>query len=458
MKTIFFLTVKFTENIFRAKLFSTLRLKSAILIGVCVLLNIFHSSGQTNINSLGVGGMVTETFSGVATGGFGADNAVNASTDNTTFPNWYIANTAANANFIYNSALTTADNTGSHYFFNLSGDKSLGMRASNGEPNLYTGWRLRNNTGVAVSSFYVSYYGEQWTIAENETPADVYHINNFAFSFKQGATVTTLNSGYTNVPALNFTQLHSCTLAVCTGTSLQRVVLNGNLASNKTLVQGCVDVAIPAGEEVMLQWYEANNPANDHHLQLDDLTVRFYDIGCVIVLPVDLISFNAEKKDKNALITWESIAEYDLQAYVVEHSNDGFNFDEVAELKPFNLNELEKYEVVDLNPSAGLHYYRLKIIDYNGQITYSAVRAVNFDSSTENPVIFMDDAGYLNVIQTNENDYLEANIYSINGQLINSFNLNGNNEKINPGLLSYGIYVLELKGNVKTYNQKIVIR
>lgn len=407
---------------------------------------------------MGAGGTYSENFSGIVTTGFGADNSANTWVDNTTLTGWYLTNETTNS-FIYNSVLTTADNVGRNYLFELSGDKSIGFRASGTSPNdnLYIGLRLLNNTGAAATSFYLTYYGEQWTIAENESPADVYHINNLAFSYQQGATVTSLLTGaYTNVTALNFIQLHSCTLAVCTGTSAQRVVLDGNLSSNRTLVSGCVDVNIPNGQEIMLRWHDTDNSANDHHLQIDDIGVGFYNVACAIVLPLELLSFDAYIADQKALIKWSTFSETNLEAYIVQHSIDGFVFDDVAEIKPFNRNQHEVYELYDNRPLSGTNYYRLKTIDGNGEARYSTIRMVDFEYSEDKPLVYLDTEGFVHFKQKNADDFNQLTMFDPAGQQIQQFPIQSTEQRFELNNLPEGIYLLQALGKNRSYAQKVL--
>lgn len=92
-----------------------------------------------------------------------------------------------------------------------------------------------------------------------------------------------------------------------------------------------------------------------------------------VPLPVEYLSFNAFCQETIVTITWQTASETNNLGFLVEKSNDGFNW--------FNLqfvngngttNAINKYNVIDDNPFE-INYYRIKQIDNNGETSYSNV-------------------------------------------------------------------------------------
>jgi hypothetical protein len=70
------------------------------------------------------------------------------------------------------------------------------------------------------------------------------------------------------------------------------------------------------------------------------------------------------------------------QSFVVERSTDGKNFTAVGTVAAAgNYAGAKSYTYTDANAQTGANYYRLKMIDIDGQFTYSPVKTVNFDGS-----------------------------------------------------------------------------
>jgi len=73
--------------------------------------------------------------------------------------------------------------------------------------------------------------------------------------------------------------------------------------------------------------------------------------------------------------------------YIVERSIDGTNFELLAEFK--NTGTTENYfNTIDEAPELGANYYRLKEVFEDGNISYSSIKAVNFEVDLEAISIF----------------------------------------------------------------------
>jgi hypothetical protein len=83
-------------------------------------------------------------------------------------------------------------------------------------------------------------------------------------------------------------------------------------------------------------------------------------------------------KNKGA-ISWPSLKYIKVRRYELEKSADGVNFSYVT-AKPGNAGKAANYSVNDEYLFEGANYYRLKIIDKNGNVGYSKV--TSFDRST----------------------------------------------------------------------------
>lgn len=94
-------------------------------------------------------------------------------------------------------------------------------------------------------------------------------------------------------------------------------------------------------------------------------------------LPVELISFKAQKVGEIVVIKWGTFSELNSDKFIVERSTDGVNFEEILQTRGAgNSSEILHYEGVDINPKEGINYYRLKQIDFDGKFEYFTTVAV----------------------------------------------------------------------------------
>ena len=98
-------------------------------------------------------------------------------------------------------------------------------------------------------------------------------------------------------------------------------------------------------------------------------------INRVPPLPVDMISFNAEKSGNNINLLWTTATETNNQEFDVLRSIDGKSFVKIGTIAGNgNSNSLINYTYTDKTLlSAKVIYYRLKQLDYNGKFAYTDI-------------------------------------------------------------------------------------
>jgi hypothetical protein len=95
-----------------------------------------------------------------------------------------------------------------------------------------------------------------------------------------------------------------------------------------------------------------------------------------------LVDFDAAKVSKGVQLTWTTKNELNTTIFTVERSVDkGITFSPVG---GFTSSSQGTYSLMDNDPLNGTDEYRLKLMDIDGNITYSAVQSVNYLNSTSN--------------------------------------------------------------------------
>ena len=187
------------------------------------------------------------------------------------------------------------------------------------------------------------------------------------------------------------------------------------------------------------------------------------DMGAVeyaSVLPVTVKSFTAKLANNRTQLNWTVGTEDNVRGYVIERSQNGVDFDKVAELKASKANT---YTTVDAAPQVGLNYYRLKTIDNDGTSSlYGSLQTVKVEALTAQGVKIYPNPvqdGNVNVMMTG----YPAGSYSY--KLVNTagkvvqqgqVNFDGVNAVTFTTNASAGLYVLSLaNGNVKVQTKLI---
>jgi hypothetical protein len=408
--------------------------------------------GQAPFVALGTA--YSQDFNGL-TGG--TDGAAYSWTQNTTLTGWYVdeqlttaSNTCCDDQPILETSIASPNNGGSVYICgDASSDRSLGSRSAGSTGTCRIGVRLVNNTGSAITSLYVDYVGEQWSIAENQT-----NVNTIEFSYQVGATITSLTAGtWTNAPALNFTQIYTSSQSsgmggsACGGTSSQCLGLNGNAAANRIRISGCITVSIPVGQEIMLRWTDVNDAANDHHMQIDDVNVWPFDIACAVILPVEWLSVSGEVRNDGNNILWSTATETNNHFFDVERSLDGVNFYQIGRVQGSgNSSQTNRYSLMDYNGTAhGTYYYRIKQVDYNGSFSYSDIVILDRNETLQAQAWY--DGNYV-TLQLPVDQYSRYELYSADGKLISRGE--GSGKVYFPETLAFGIYFVHVHTGAQT--------
>ncbi|MGH2523295.1 MAG: hypothetical protein ACRDH2_12390, partial [Anaerolineales bacterium] len=142
-------------------------------------------------------------------------------------------------------------------------DRALGSVGA-GTSSFAWGMRLKNNTAGTINSVKVTFTGEQWRVSTDTREQPVRF--SYLVSPNPITTFTADETGYAKVPYLNFIS------PVYTGAN---TALDGNVAANRVTNVLRLKVAIAPGQEIMLKWFDENDPQFDHALGID-VSVKFY--------------------------------------------------------------------------------------------------------------------------------------------------------------------------------------
>jgi hypothetical protein len=95
--------------------------------------------------------------------------------------------------------------------------------------------------------------------------------------------------------------------------------------------------------------------------------VRFLNIITNGALPVELLYFEGKKAGNSNYLEWATATEHNSSHFVVEKSDDGFNWDKIGQLPSAGNSTQEiHYDLTDNNVSPVYNYYRLKQFDIDG--------------------------------------------------------------------------------------------
>ncbi len=171
------------------------------------------------------------------------------------------------------------------------------------------------------------------------------------------------------------------------------------------------------------------------------------------VLPLKLLSFTARKQDKTNLLNWATAQEINVDRFEIERSTIGRDFSKIGVVSSESaVGSTHKYSFTDYSPLTTAHslYYRLKMVDKDGQSTYSPIRQININHSTLNIAIFPNPAkdNLQMQIESDKKSLLQLHVLSGDGKVLSSKSIVANEgsslQSIHISSLSKGSYFLKV--------------
>jgi glucose/arabinose dehydrogenase len=182
----------------------------------------------------------------------------------------------------------------------------------------------------------------------------------------------------------------------------------------------------------------------------------FFSSATLITLPVNLVSFNGELQGGATLLNWRTASEQQTAHFEIERSLNGTTFENIGTVAAAgNSSTAIDYDYTDAqagNQAALVIYYRLKIVDIDGNFKYSDIINVSLASIagkvavTPNPT---DKVAKVTLTAANAG-IAKWNIADNSGRVIlqgnNQVQAGNNNFNINVEKLAAGLYYLNVSG------------
>lgn len=189
----------------------------------------------------------------------------------------------------------------------------------------------------------------------------------------------------------------------------------------------------------------------------------FYFGTANITLPLELVYFKGALQSNNTLLQWETINESSTSYFMVERSLDGQSFDGIGKVTANNTAGSNKYDYTDNDVNtlgASVLYYRLKMIDIDGQYKYSNVVTIYLADITTLSLTPNPTAGETKLmINAVTEGIVSWKLRDNSGRVVmhNTIHLRrgNNNVTLNVGGLAGGLYFLHVTGMGINQNMKL---
>lgn len=174
------------------------------------------------------------------------------------------------------------------------------------------------------------------------------------------------------------------------------------------------------------------------------------------LMPIRLANFTARKElTNNVKLEWEIKTPSSGRAET-EHSYDGKNFVAIGKI---NMNSAQmSYSSIHVEPGGGIHYYRLKMTDAQGLVTYSAIRSIAITTGNNDRILLYPNP-VTDKLYIQSAEIIDAyEIIDASGKLIRKQKNRTNQLQIDAAMIQPGVYYLKLVKNDQVSMHKLVIR
>lgn len=172
-----------------------------------------------------------------------------------------------------------------------------------------------------------------------------------------------------------------------------------------------------------------------------------------LVIPVELIDFQAVAKKKTVGIEWQVAQEINLKNYEIQRSQDGITFETIGFVAAQNKITRKDYAFEDDAPLTNISFYRLKINEQDGSFSYSKVQSVQLGkvavSVFPNPTHDFIEIKNIESVKTLE-------LFDQNGRLLREFS-NTSNNRLDLRDFPKGVYHLKI-GTTGTFSVVKVVK
>ncbi|MNK22860.1 hypothetical protein D3C87_411420 [compost metagenome] len=248
-----------------------------------------------------------------------------------------------------------------------------------------------------------------------------------AKSYTRGSTTYT-------VPAKNY---HLWVTNVSTGTSVRYTYLSSPDLPRpiETNTSNSTDATIPENSPLNSFLFQSINIANNaSSLKIaGGINVAYNET----TLPVNFITFTGKKSANGIALNWSTASEQNNSHFDILRSSDGKTYTSIGTVTgKGNSSERSQYSLTDTRPFAGMNYYILKQVDFDGTVAeFEDKVAINYKLGLQNSFTVNAKENVLNVSVDVENATVaDFYIYDTNGRKLTATKL-----KLNSGSHTYTV-------------------
>jgi len=206
-----------------------------------------------------------------------------------------------------------------------------------------------------------------------------------------------------------------------------------------------------------------NTTGSDTSLSRSSISMPFTFGYKTIVLPLKIISLAAERRSGTSLLHWVTVNDENVDHFDVQRSYTATGFTTIGNVAARNIIFQQEYNFEDHAALNGIAYYRLRIVDRDGKISYSKIVAVTKRQIQSSGFVILNPTRNAITIfnKTGTDGLFDYKLLNAGGQQVLNgkvdMSINGNAVLPLPPQTAAGVYLLELSNQKIEFRQKVLV-
>ncbi len=147
-----------------------------------------------------------------------------------------------------------------------------------------------------------------------------------------------------------------------------------------------VAVDLTAAQLVKVFFHRTSNTTN--YTSTQTLAAVTGEVVPTATLPVELLSFSAEKDASSTIISWATASEINSDYFELRRAGTDMRWETIAKMKAAgNSAKILKYRFDDSAPLSGVNYYQLSEFDFDGAHQVSKIVELSFDKASASDLL-----------------------------------------------------------------------
>ncbi|MBS1510105.1 MAG: T9SS type A sorting domain-containing protein [Bacteroidetes bacterium] len=169
----------------------------------------------------------------------------------------------------------------------------------------------------------------------------------------------------------------------------------------------------------------------------------------VTVLATNILSFNGYKDGTYGKLNWVIDQSLDYSSFSIERSADGNNFSSIGTMNAVDYPNATSFNFTDYNMLSSINYYRVKIIDKNGEVIYTKTITINNRKDNNFTVSPNPAKDFIQVYANGIKDAADIKIIDAGGKVVKQLNkqsfANNNTVRIPVADMNTGMYFVQIQ-------------